>query len=253
MGSIQDLNHHNIGSITKPLGYAILWVQIPYVPSYNEEHVALIVQDDNTFIKKCTVVLGTPMINCAIRAMKESELQQTPEAWQRTYSYEYANYMAQFKNPSDLDERVFLKNKCTILTFESTILHCHTNKTMMMGYWLHVMTQAMYLEDQANLPNGVYVLKTYTKLLDGSHNVSVVLHNLMSKLVHLVAGRCVARVVVANAIPDTNPSPEFLQKLYEMEPSSEPKKLMIPERQKLLLELLKKDSQLDKLNTWTQN
>ena len=36
-----------------------------------------------------------------------------------------------------------------------------------------------------------------------------------------------------------------------MEPSPEPKKLTIPERQKLLLELLKKDGWLDKLNTWT--
>ena len=41
VGSIQDLNDHNgriplsgLGKrITEPLGYVILWVQIPYVPS----------------------------------------------------------------------------------------------------------------------------------------------------------------------------------------------------------------------------
>ena len=93
----------------------------------------------------------------------------------------------------------------------------------MMEYKLHVMThQATYLEDRVNLPNGVYVVKTYTELHNGSRNVSVVLHNLMGKPVHLAAGRPVARVVAANAIPDAAPSPEFLTKLDEMEPDQDP-------------------------------
>ena len=41
-------------------------VQIPYVPSYDEEQVALVVEHDSTFIRKCPVVLGTPTINCAV-------------------------------------------------------------------------------------------------------------------------------------------------------------------------------------------
>ena len=51
------------------------------------------------------------------------------------------------ENPTDLDELVLLKNKVTIPAFESIILHCHTCKMMMMGYKLHVMTQATYPED----------------------------------------------------------------------------------------------------------
>ena len=62
------------------------------------------------------------------------------------------------------------------------------------------MTQASYPEDQANLPNGVYVVKTYTELHDGSRSVSVVLRNLTGKPVHLPARRPVAWVVAANAI-----------------------------------------------------
>ena len=155
------------------------------------------------------------------------------------------------ENPTDLDELVLLKNKATILAFESIILHCHTRKTMMMGYKLHVMTQATYPEDGANLLNGVYVVKTYTELRDGSRNVSVVLCNLTGKPVHLAAGRPVARVVAVNAIPDAVPSPEFLRKLDEMEPNrNPPKKLTIEERQKLLLELLWKEGRLDKLKEW---
>ena len=59
---------------------------------------------------------------------------------------------------------------------------------MKMGCKLHIMTQVTYLEDLANLPNGVYVVKTYTELHDGSCNVSVVLRNLTGKPVHLAAG-----------------------------------------------------------------
>ena len=195
-------------------------------------------------------------------------MENAPEAWQSAqHMYEFANYMVQLnpedygmtmptntgKNPTDLDELVLLKNKVTIPAFKSIILHCRTHRTMMMGYKLHVMTQATYLEDQTNLLNGVYVVKTYTELHDGSRNVSVVLHNLTGKPVHLAARRPVVRVVAANAIPDATPSPEFLRKLDELEPNRNlPKKLTIEERQKLLLELLRKDGRLDKLKQWPQ-
>ena len=111
---------------------------------------------------------------------------------------------------------------------------------MMMGYKFHVMTQATYPEDRVNLPNGVYVVKTYTELHDGSRNVLVVLRNLTGKPVHLPAGRLVAWVAATNAIPDAAPSPEFLKELNKMEPDQNtPKKLTIEERQKLLLDKLK--------------
>ena len=215
------------------MGYVVLWVQILYVPSYNEDQVALVVMEDSSFLRRFQVILGTPTINRAVRAMKESEMENAPKAWQSTqHTYEFANYMVQLnpedygmtmptntsENPTDLDELILLKNKATIPAFESIILHCRTHQMMMMGYKLHMMTQATYLEDQANLPNGVYVVKTYTELHDGSRNVLVVLHNLTGKPVHLAAGRPVARVVAANAIPDAAPSLEFLKKLDEMEP-----------------------------------
>ena len=116
-------------------------MQIPYVPSYDEDQVALVVRDDSCFISRCLVVLGTPMINWVIRAMKETELESVLEAWQSArYSFEYANYMAQLdladngitmptntgKNPTDLDEIVLLKNKITIPAFETAVFHCHT-------------------------------------------------------------------------------------------------------------------------------
>ena len=150
-------------------------------------------------------------------------MENAPEAWQSAqHMYEFANYVVQLdpedygmtmptnteENPTDLDELILLKNKTTIPACGSIILHCRTHRMMMMGYKLHVMTQATYPEDRVNLPNGVYVVKTYTELHDGSRNVSVVLCNLTGKPVHLPAGRPVAWVVATNAIPDATPSPE---------------------------------------------
>ena len=79
VGSIQDLNDHDGyiplsglgGKITEPLGYVILRVQIPYVPSYDEDQVALVVSEDSNFLKRCQVILGTLTINRAVRAMKD--------------------------------------------------------------------------------------------------------------------------------------------------------------------------------------
>ena len=123
--------------MTEPLGYIVIQVQIPQVLSYDEDQVALVVCDDSHFISRCPVVLGTPMIDRAIWAMKESELENAPEAWQSArYSNEYASYIAQMdpgdngltmptntgQNPTDLDEIVLLKNKTMIPAFETAIL-----------------------------------------------------------------------------------------------------------------------------------
>ena len=270
--SIQDLNEHDGfipinscgGKITKPLGYVIIRVQIPYVPSYNEEQVALVVEDPSTFSRRCPVILGTPTINRAVRSMKESEMQNAPEEWQKAKAaYEFVYFRAQYEgpdnatkmptntrqNPVHLDEKVMLKRKYTIPAFATQVVHCWTKETMM-GYCLHVMTQAPYPEDGAHLLIGVYVLKTYTELKDGCQNVSIVLRNLMGKPVHLASGRVVARVLAANIIPEVVPSPAAEEKLNKLDPEGAPKKLTVEERQQLLMELLRKDGGLSQLNRW---
>ena len=110
VGSIQDLNDHDGyiplsglgGKITEPLGYVILRVQIPYVPSYDEDQVALVVSEDSNFLKRCQVILGTPTINRAVQVMKELEMENAPEAWwSALHLYEFTNYMVQL-NLEDL-------------------------------------------------------------------------------------------------------------------------------------------------------
>ena len=209
--------------------------------------------------------MGTPIIDRVIQALKESEMETAPEEWQRArVAHECVNqfFMRSInpaepmptntnQNPLDLDEKVLLKNKCTIPRFESIVVRGRTHQTMMMGYRLSVMTQMPYLEDRANLPVGVYVILTYSELRYRSRTVTIVLHNLTGKLVHLQAGRVIAQVLAANVIQEGKPTVELMKKLDEQDPESAPKKLSIEERQKLLMELLRQDGGLDQLADWT--
>ena len=80
-------------------------------------------------------------------------------------------------DPIDIDEVVTLTEKFTLPAFASMIVKGQTKNTIMMGNKLHVMTQAPYYEDHANLPNGLYVCQSYTKLKDGSRKVGLVVCN----------------------------------------------------------------------------
>ena len=237
-GSIQDLNNHSgripingaRGKRTEPLGYVMIQVQILQVLSYDEDQVALIVEDSSLFSRRCPIILGTPTIFRAIQAMKESEMHNLEPARQYAKAgYEYTHFMMNpdnvpteegqsfptntGKNLIDLDEKLLLKKKQVLLSFLNTMVHWKTRETQMQGYKLHVMTHDPYPEDKSSLPNGIYVLKTYTELKDGSRNVSVVLQNLTSKTIHLAPGRCVARVTAANEVPEAVPSPELAKDL----------------------------------------
>ena len=184
-GSIQDLNNHSRcilingvgGKCTEPLGYVMIQVQIPQAPSYDEDQVALIVEDPSLFSRRCPVILGTLTIFQAIQAMKESKMHNLELAWQYAKAgYEYTHFMLNpddvlmeegqsfptntRRNPIDLDEKLLLKKKQVLLPFSNTMVHCKTQEMQMQGYKLHVMTHTPYPEDKSSLPNGVYILKT---------------------------------------------------------------------------------------------
>ena len=121
----------------------------------------------------------------------------------------------------------------------------------MIGHWLNVMMQVPYPDDKADLPNGLYVMRTYTELKDGSQNVSVVLQNLTAWPIHLAQGWVMGQVVAANAVPDAQCLLDLLKKLDDEDPNRpEPVKLLTQQRQDLLLTTLQKDGRLDCLKEW---
>ena len=255
------------GGQAELLGFMLLRVQIEGMPHYDEHQVVFVLDNPSAFSARIPVVLGTPTINRVIQTMKESEMHSAPTEWQAArVAYEWAKGFQfsraslgerlQFptntaEDPLDLDKKVLLTDKCIIPGFQSVIAHGRTQRMMMMGNRLNVMMQAPYPKDKADLPNGLYVMRTYMELKDGSWNVSLVLRNLTAWPIHLARGWLIGQVAAANAVPEPQCSPELLKQLDdEGEDKPEPAKLSTQQRQELLLTALKKDGGLDRLEEW---
>ena len=245
------------GGQAELLGFTLVRVQIEGMPHYDEQQVIFVLDDPSPFSARIPVIIGTPTINRVVQTMKETEMHSAPMEWQTArVTYESAQGF-QFKqaslgerlkfptntaeDPLDLDEKVLLTDKCTIPGFQSIIAHGRTQRMMMMGNRLNIMMQAPYPDDKADLPNGLYVMRMYTELKDGSQNVSLVLQNLTTWPIHLARGQVIGRVAATNAVPEAQCSPEFLKQLNdENEDKPEPAKLSTQQRQDLLLAALRK-------------
>ena len=149
------------GTRTGALGYVIFRIQIEGIPSYDEEQVALVIEDSSAFSGKVLVILGTLTLHRVIRSMRETEMHEAPMAWQQIKTaYEITNDVLAFKatyesetpfptnigkNPTNLDEVIHLSEKYEFPAFSSIIVKGRTKDTMMMGEKLRVMTQALIL------------------------------------------------------------------------------------------------------------
>ena len=59
------------------------------IPSYNEEQVALVIEDISGLGMRVPVILGMPTIHRLCRQMKESEIESAPDEWKHALcSYE---------------------------------------------------------------------------------------------------------------------------------------------------------------------
>ena len=191
----------------EPLGFTLMRVQIEGMPHYDEHQVLFILDDPSTFSVRIPVILGTPTINRVVQTMKETEMHNAPMEWQMArvtyewaqgFQYRWASLGERLKfltntaeDPLDLDEKVLLTDKCAIPGFQSVVAHGRIQRMMMMGNRLNIMTQAPYPEDKADLPNGLYVMRTYTELKDGSQNVSLMLQNLTAWPIYLARGQLI--------------------------------------------------------------
>ena len=117
-------------------------MRIEGIPSYDEEQVALVIEDSSSFSKKVPVLLGTLTLHRVIRSMKESEMEQLPMAWQQIKTaYKITNNIPVFKtsvdpdamfptntgaNPIDIDKVITLTEKFTLPAFTSMILKGRT-------------------------------------------------------------------------------------------------------------------------------
>ena len=70
------------GVCTGAIGYIVFGVQIEGIPSYNEEQVSLVVDDESTFARKVPIILGTLTLHHVVNCMKESEMEEAPPEWE---------------------------------------------------------------------------------------------------------------------------------------------------------------------------
>ena len=67
------------GIMVKPEGFIMMNVQIPCVKGYNEDQIAIVM--DDLGLKDCPVILGTPMIYRVMEVIKESEISKLAVPW----------------------------------------------------------------------------------------------------------------------------------------------------------------------------
>ena len=256
-----------IGGVrTGAIGYIVFHVQIEGISSYDEEQVALVVDDNSAFARKVPVILGTPTLHRVVNCMKESEMEKAPLEWENVrMAYEVHHRLLSYRvscepdepfptntmeDPSDLDEVIKLCNPVVIPTFRSSIVKGRTAETMMTTMKLNVMTQAPYAEDEANLPVSLYVLRMRCDMDPGSRTVHLALRNGTSRPIKLSPGRVIGRVVTVNEVPKAEASPELLRELGMDDTQPKEPKMTIPERQTKLMEILEENGGLDMLKDW---
>ena len=59
----------------------IIWVQLDGVQGYDEDQIALVIQDWSDFAVQVPVILGTLTISCIINVIKEKEIDALVTPW----------------------------------------------------------------------------------------------------------------------------------------------------------------------------
>ena len=65
--------------MVNPEGFVMMNVKIPCVKGYNEDHIAIIM--DDLGMKDCPVILGMPTIFQVMEVIKESEISKLVIPW----------------------------------------------------------------------------------------------------------------------------------------------------------------------------
>ena len=145
---------YGIGGIqVKPTGFVIMNVRIPCIQGYNEDQIAIVLDDPS--MKECPFILGTPTLYRVIQVIKESEINQLATPWAMLpLSYLIRGLQAWVgkevqtdvgnKNitPTSVDEVVRVITKFQIPLFGCKAIHGRTG-LLLMGYKLNVMTHGL--------------------------------------------------------------------------------------------------------------
>ena len=228
------------GSLVEPTGFVLMNVKVPCIQGYDEDQVALVMDDPG--MTECPVILGTSTLYWVMKVIKESEISKLAVPWSSSrISWLMRDVTARLGQvvvndvankpiaPLDVDEVVRVASKCTVPPFGHKVIHGKVN-LVLHGCRLNVMTHGLE-KRSPSLPLGIDVQTAYATLANGSHRVPVILRNNTQDWLEIKKGVPIARMVTANAIP----------KVTHVLPARNPHEQSIlteAERQELLLEKL---------------
>ena len=198
------------GNTVEPIGFVLMNVKVPCVRGYDEDQVALVMDDPD--MSECPVILGTSTLYRVMEVIKESEICKLAVPWSSSrISWLMQDIMARLGQvvvndvankpiaPLDVDEVVRVASKCTVPPFGHKVIHGKVN-LVLHGCRLNVMTHGLE-KRSPSLPLGIDVQTAYATPANGSHRVPVVLRNNTQDWLEIKKGISIARMVTANAIP----------------------------------------------------
>ena len=174
------------GIMVKPEGFVMMNVQIPCVKGYNEDQIAIIMDDPGR--KDFPVILGMPTIYQVMEVIKESEISELAVPWASSrvswlmravharMSQLAVNDVAnKLVAPLSVNEVVRVSHKCKVPPLGYKVIHGSVG-LVLQGYRMNVMTHG--LEKRLPLlPLRIDVQSAYATLAMGSNRVTVVLRN----------------------------------------------------------------------------
>ena len=198
------------GIMVEPEGFIMMNVQIPCVKGYNEDQIAIVM--DDLGLKDFPVILGMPTIYRVMEVIKESEISELAIPWASSrVSWLMRAVHAQMSQlavndvanksvvPLSDDEVVRVSHKCKVPSFSHKVIHSSVG-LVLQGYRMNVMTQGLEKRSPL-LPLGIDIQSAYTMLATGSNRVTVVLRNTTRDWIEIRKGTLVTRMVAANQAP----------------------------------------------------
>ena len=215
-------------------------VQIPCVKGYNEDQVAIVM--DDLGLKDCPVILGMPTIYGVMEVIKESKISKLAVPWASSrVSWLMRGVHAQMSQlavddvanksvaPLSVDKVVQVSHKCKVPPFSHKVIHGSVG-LVLQGYRMNVMIHG--LEKRLPLlPLRVDVQSAYATLAVGSNRVVVVLRNNTRDWIEIRKGMPVTKMVATNQVP------RVIDTISAERPKEQPT-LTEAERQVLLLDKL---------------
>ena len=198
------------GNLVEPTGFVLMNVKVPCVKGYDEDQVALVM--DDLGMTECPVILGTSTLYWVMEVIKESEISKLAVPWSSSrISWLMRDVAARLGQvvvndvankpiaPLSVDEVVRVASKCTVPPFGHKVIHGKVN-LVLHGCRLNVMTHGLE-KRSPSLPLGIDVQTAYSTLANGSSWVPVILRNTTQNWLEVKKGAPIARMVAANAIP----------------------------------------------------